>query len=431
MTNDDMEEGSPRGGCGMGTGAHSLTSGWAALEGGARGGLEDQRVGLADSGGQGEGGETARLPPARGRGTSLAPTNRFERLSLHVLPSHAQEIWAELPQGRRIKTLVYADATKGVINPVDSPDLSFSWTINPYRGCEHGCIYCYARPGHEYLAMSSGLDFETKIVAKHDAAALLRQELLRPGWKGERIVLSGVTDPYQPVERELRITRGILEVCCEFRQPVSIITKSGLVLRDLDLLEQLHRWGAVTCAVSLTSLDSRLAAKMEPRAASPGTRLQVIRTLSSMGIPVTVMTAPIIPRINDHELPALLAAAAEAGAKRAGYVLLRLPHQIKALFLDWLAVHFPERASHVEALIRDTREGMLYNSDFVTRVRGTGPVAKHVADTFRVFARRHGFERGPLVRMPTSFLRPAGEEKSPVRGRKRGGNDGPGLFDPA
>jgi len=355
-------------------------------------------------------GKPPHLPPARGRGTSLDPTNRFESISLEVLAEHAQEIWEETPDGRRCKTFVYADSSKSVINPVNSPDLHFSWTINPYRGCEHGCIYCYARPGHEYLAMSSGLDFETRIFAKHDAPRLLEIELMRKSWKGEAIMLSGVTDPYQPVERSLQITRRILEVCVRFRQPISIITKSKLILRDLDLLLALHQHGAVSCAVSLTTLDPQFASKMEPRAASPQSRLEVIRTLASHGIPVTVMTAPIIPRINDAELPALLKAAAEAGATRAGYVLLRLPYQIKEMFIEWLRRHFPQRAAHVEGLIRDTREGMLYKGEFFERAKGTGAVAKHIEDTFQLFSRRYGLDKPRTVRPQTPFRRLEGSQ---------------------
>lgn len=350
----------------------------------------------------------------RGRGTSLVPTNRFETIRLTQLAEHVCEVMAEHENGRQVKTLVYADSTRTLINPVDSPDLSFSWTVNPYRGCEHGCIYCYARPGHEYLSLSSGLDFETKIFAKYDAPRLLRRELMRSSWKGDGIVLSGVTDPYQPIERNLNITRELLKVCIEFRQPVSIITKNRLILRDIDLLSSLHKHRAIRCAVSLTSLDATLASRMEPRASSPAARLEIIRELSKLGIPVTVMTAPIIPGINDGEIPTLLRAAAEAGATRAGYVLLRLPYQIKELFITWLHEHFPLRAAKVEALLRDTREGMLYQGEFFQRGRGTGPISKHIHDTFSLFARRFGLISPRMVAMnptPSSpFRRPPGPQ---------------------
>jgi DNA repair photolyase len=344
--------------------------------------------------------------PARGRGAQLNPGNRFENVRLHVLGEHLDEVRVEHPEGCRVATTVTPDVTRTVINPVDSPDLGFEWTINPYRGCEHGCIYCYARPGHEYLGMSSGLDFETRILAKHDAPELLRKELMRPSWTGEPIMISGVTDPYQPVERELEITRRCLEVCAEFRQPVSMITKNPLITRDLDLFRRLHEFGAVRVAVSITTLDNELASKMEPRAGSPGARLRAVREIAAAGIPVAVMMAPIIPCINDREIPAVLEAAKEAGASSAGYVLLRLPHQIKALFLDWLQRHFPDRAAHVESLVRSAHGGDLYDSAWFERQRGSGAYAEQIARTFRLFKRRHGLDvpRGELS--SAGFRRP-------------------------
>jgi DNA repair photolyase len=293
---------------------------------------------------------------------------------------------------------VYEDSSRSVVNKVNSPDLSMmKWTLNPYRGCEHGCIYCYARPSHELLGFSCGLDFETKIVAKRDAARLLREKLRSPSWKGESIAFSGVTDPYQPIEAKLGITRQCLEVLAEFGQPVSVITKNRLILRDLDLLKRLHERGAVSCAVSITTLDNELAAKMEPRASAPGARLEAIRKISAEGIPVCVMMAPIIPGLTDREIPAVLGAAAEAGATSAGYVLLRLPHQIKDLFLEWLRRHFPDRASHVEALIRESREGALYDAEYFTRQRGKGAHAEQIEKMFDLFKRKYGME-GPVMR---------------------------------
>ncbi len=344
--------------------------------------------------------------PVRGRGAGLNPGNRFEGVRLHVLGEHLDAVHAELPDGSQTATRVYADRTRTVINPVDSPDLNFKWTVNPYRGCEHGCIYCYARPSHEYLALSSGLDFETRIIAKHEAPALLRAELMKTSWKGERIAMSGITDPYQPVERELRITRRCLEVFAEFRQSVAIITKSRLVLRDLDLLERLHEHRAVSVGVSITTLDPTLARIMEPRAAAPAARLDTIRELAARGIPVIVMVAPIIPRINDHEIPSILRAAGGAGAGGAGYVLLRLPHQIKALFIEWLGRHFPDRAAHVEALIRGARGGDLYRADFFTRQRGTGDYAAQIGRTFRLFSRRYGLDAARPPSNTGAFRRP-------------------------
>ncbi|MFN7020974.1 MAG: PA0069 family radical SAM protein [Phycisphaerales bacterium] len=328
--------------------------------------------------------------PARGRGAQLNPGNRFEDVRLHVLGEHLDEVRLEHPAGRQVPTRVYADKSRSLINRVDSPDLPFNWTINPYRGCEHGCIYCYARPGHEYLGMSCGLDFETRIMAKLDAPEILRDELSKPSWQGEPIAVSGVTDCYQPIEAELRITRRILEVCVEFAQPVSLVTKNRLITRDLDLLKQLNAVDAVSTAVSITTLDNRLASAMEPRASSPRERLGAIRQLADEGIPVCVMVAPIIPGLNESEAPAILKAAAEAGAVGAGYVMLRLPHQIKALFLDWLAREFPDRAGKVESQLRGMRHGDLYASEFFERQRGVGARAEQLASMFRLFERRFG-----------------------------------------
>ena len=317
--------------------------------------------------------------PVRGRGAGLNPGNRFEDIRLHVLGDHLDDIAAENPDGTQVLTRVYDDKSRSIITKVDSPDLPMmKWTLNPYRGCEHGCIYCYARPYHEYLGFSSGLDFETKIVAKRDAPALLRKFLASPRWQGESIAFSGVTDPYQPIESKLLITRRCLEVFVEFGQPVSVITKNRLILRDLDLLSKLNACGLVSCAISLTTLDNALASRLEPRASAPQARLEAIRALSAAGIPVTVMMAPIIPALNDREIPAVLKAASEAGARSAGYVLLKLPHQIKALFLDWLARHYPDRAAHVESLLRSARDGALNNSEFFTRQRGTGAHAEQI-----------------------------------------------------
>lgn len=344
--------------------------------------------------------------PVRGRGAGLNPGNRFEDVRLHVLGDHLDAQAAEAPDGRQIPTTILDDDTKSIINPVDSPDLNFSWTINPYRGCEHGCIYCYARPGHEYLGMSSGLDFETKILAKRRAPELLRKALARPLWTGEPVMMSGVTDPYQPVERDLKITRGCLEVLAECRQAVCLITKNRLILRDLDVLSRLREHRAVHAAVSITSLDPVQASKMEPRASSPRDRLETIRQLTSAGIPVTVMTAPIIPGLNDHEVPAILEAAREAGATMAGYVLLRLPYQIKDLFLDWLKRNFPLRAQHVESLIRQTHGGELYDASYFTRQRGEGPIAAQIRQNFTVFKRRFHLDRSGESLNTKAFRRP-------------------------
>ena len=351
--------------------------------------------------------------PVRGRGAQLNPGNRFESVRLHVLGEHLDAEFHEREsehgqgsgqRGLQLKTTPLDDDTRTIINPVDSPDISFKWTVNPYRGCEHGCIYCYARPGHEYLGLSSGLDFETKIFAKPRAPELLRKALRHPKWTGEAIVVSGVTDPYQPIERDREITRECLKVMAEFRQPVGLITKNKLITRDLDILREMSSWQGVHAAVSLTSLDNDLAHKMEPRASSPKARLEAIEQLASAGIPVRVMTAPILPGLNDREVPALLKAAADAGARGAGYVMLRLPYQIKDLFLDWLKREFPQRAAHVESLVRQMHSGELYSSAWFSRQRGSGPFAQQVGQTFKVFAKRYKLD-GDFPKLNTSAFR--------------------------
>lgn len=349
----------------------------------------------------------------RGRGAGLNPGSRFEDIRLHVLGEFLDEQAAEHPEGVRVPTRVYEDDSRTILNRVESPDIGFNWTINPYRGCEHGCIYCYARPGHEYFGLSCGLDFETKVFAKTRAPAMLRAELASPAWSPQTIVMSGVTDPYQPVERRLRITRGVLEVLAACRHPVAIITKNAMVLRDLDLLTELNRHGAVRVAVSVTTLDNALASKMEPRASAPRERLAAIRALADAGIPVMAMTAPMIPAINDRELPALLRAVADAGAAGAGYTLMRLPWQLKALFLEWVQRHFPDRAGHVESLIRSARGGRLYDATPGLRHRGTGAYAEQIGTTFRVYAKRFGLDRPHTPLNTRAFVRPPPPEPGP------------------
>ncbi|MFO0856454.1 MAG: PA0069 family radical SAM protein [Phycisphaerales bacterium] len=349
--------------------------------------------------------DAALLGLLKGRGAGINPANRFESTSLVAegewLESVRCEQLAAQPTEairRGIDTHIFDDDSKSVLNKVESPDLPFSVTLNPYRGCEHGCIYCYARPGHEYLGLSSGLDFETKIFAKRDVATLLRKELSKPSWiqkdeNGEPVVqpimMAGVTDVYQPIEAELGLTRQCLQVMLDTRQPVTMITKSKLILRDIDILKELAAKNLVRVAISVTTLDNQLASIMEPRAAAPRGRIDVIRTLASAGVPVMVMTAPIIPGLNDSEIPSLLREASRAGAIGAGYVLLRLPFQIKAIFIEWLQRHFPQRAAKIEALIRDTREGELYQSKFFERGRGTGALADQIRVTFEVFRKKY------------------------------------------
>ena len=354
----------------------------------------------------------------RGRGAADNPPNRFERLSLTVVDSGGAAAVDVLPEeladGRRVDTAVYEDHSRTVINRVDSPDLPFRWTINPYRGCEHGCIYCYARPTHETLGLGSGLDFESKIVAKFDAARLLRKELVRPKWAAEPIVLSGVTDPYQPLENRLLITRKLIEICAEARQPISIVTKSRLILRDLDLLTELARHNAVRVAVSVTTLDPDLAARMEPRASAPRDRLWTVQRLASAGIAVSVMAAPVIPAITDRELPRILKAAADAGARAANYILLHLPHANKQLFADWLRRHYPQRGEHVMTLLRQAGGGELYDARFGVRQRGRGPYADQLHQMFETYRRRLGLDEDLPAMSADHFRRPDASEQLPL-----------------
>jgi DNA repair photolyase len=330
-------------------------------------------------------------PPAiRGRGAAENPANRFEPIHLE---RDADWDPAEDPAPR---TEFLRDATKSIINYNDSPDIGFEASLNPYRGCEHGCIYCYARPFHEYLGFSAGLDFETRIMVKENAPELLRAELASKKWKPQVIAMSGVTDCYQPVERRLKLTRRCLEVLAEFRNPVGIVTKNHLVTRDIDVLQQLAEHQAVAVFISVTTLDASLTPKLEPRAALPTHRLAAIRALGRAGVPVGVMVAPVIPGLTDHEIPNIVEAAGEAGAKFGGYVMLRLPHGIGPLFEDWLARHFPDRKEKVLAGVRAVRGGKLNDPQFGSRMRGAGAFADQAEALFAVACRRAGFaEQGP------------------------------------
>ena len=304
------------------------------------------------------------------------------------------------------------ETAKTIISRNTSPDISFDQSINPYRGCEHGCIYCYARPNHAYVGLSPGLDFETRLFAKTNAAELLEKELSAPNYQPRTIVLGGVTDIYQPIEREHKITRALLEVLQRHNHPVGMVTKSQLVLRDLDILAPMAAQGLVRVAISLTSLDKTLARKMEPRAAAPYRRIEVIRDLTRAGVPVVAMTAPMIPALNDHELEALLDAAASAGAREAGYVVLRLPLEIAGLFEDWLKAHYPDRAAHVMSVMRQMRGGKNYDSRWHVRGRGTGPFAALIAARFKRACIRLGLNRMRFPLDASQFRRPpkAGEQ---------------------
>ncbi len=336
----------------------------------------------------------------RGRGAADNPKNRFE--SLVVVPDPA----AREEDDPGPATQFLRDASRSVIARNDSPDVPFDASINPYRGCEHGCIYCYARPTHEYLGFSAGLDFETKILVKVDAARLLRRELSSPRWEPRLLALSGVTDPYQPAERRLRITRGCLEVLAEFRNPVSIVTKNHLVTRDIDLLCALAADQAATVNVSVTSLDNRLQRIMEPRTSVPAKRLAAIEALSKAGVPVRVLVAPVIPGLTDHEMPAILKAAAEAGARSAGYVMLRLPHGVKELFSDWLERHFPERRSKVLGRVRELHGGRLNDPEFGSRMRGEGEIAEQIGALFAAAKRKAGIPDDIPPLSTAAFRRP-------------------------
>jgi DNA repair photolyase len=296
-----------------------------------------------------------------------------------------------------------------VISRNDSPDIPFTQSINPYRGCEHGCVYCYARPSHAYVELSPGIDFETRLFYKADAARLLRAELARPAYRPQPIMLGANTDPYQPVEKRLRVTRDILEVLWQARHPVTIVTKGALVLRDLDLLQDLARLNLVRVTVSLTTLDPELKRTLEPRAASPQARLRVIGALARAGVPVGVLTAPLIPAVNDAELESLLEAAAAAGATRAGYVLLRLPHEVKDLFRAWLEQHLPLRAAHVMSLVQQARGGRDNDPRFGHRMRGAGPWAAMLRARFELARKRLGLDgaREPDLNL-SLFCRPQG-----------------------
>jgi DNA repair photolyase len=298
------------------------------------------------------------------------------------------------------------DGTRSIINTNDSPDVGFDASINPYRGCEHGCVYCFARPNHEYLGFSAGLDFETKILVKENAPQLLRRELESTRWEPQVIAISGVTDPYQPIERRLQLTRRCLEVLVEFRNPVVIITKNELVVRDIDLLRQLTVWNAILVFVSVTTLDSELARELEPRASQPGRRLAAIETLAGEGIPVGTLVAPVIPGLTDHEMPGILSEAAKAGAVAAGYVPLRLPFGVAPLFEEWLTLHRPLQKEKILNRVRDIRGGRLNDPNFRSRMHGEGAYADHLSELFEISCRKAGLNSKRPVLTANAFRRP-------------------------
>jgi DNA repair photolyase len=341
------------------------------------------------------------LHPIRGRGASYNPPNRFEPLHYEPDPE-----WVDPDEPDPWKTTQYfRDSARSVLTRNSSPDVMFDVGLNPYRGCSHGCAYCFARPNHEYLGLSAGLDFESKIFVKLDAPQLLRAELSSTRWKPEPVIMSGVTDPYQPAERRYRITRGCLEVMAEFRNPVAIITKNNLVTRDVDLLAELASHDAALVNLSITSLNQKLQRVMEPRTSTPAKRLAAVETLARAGVPVNVMVAPVVPGLTDHEVPAILAAAASAGARSAGYIPLRLPGAVADIFQRWLADHFPERKERVLNRIREMRGGKLNDPRFGSRMQGSGEYWEQVGAMFDTISRREGLNQERFTLSTAAFVR--------------------------
>ncbi len=340
------------------------------------------------------------LKKFNGRGTDKNPANRFDKIAYVREPQDSYE------DEKCPETEFFKDTSQSLIAYNESPDTPGDASINIYRGCEHGCIYCYARPTHEYLSLSAGLDFETKIFIKEDAPKLLRKELSKKNWKPQVLLLSGNTDPYQLVEKELKLTRSCLEVLRDFRNPVSVITKNSLVTRDLDLLKQLNEFNAVSVFISITTLDNKLATLMEPRTSKPHIRLETVKKLSEAGIPTGVNIAPIIPGMTDSEIPEILKLSAEAGAKYAGYVMLRLPHGVKDLFLNWLEEYFSDRKQKVINRLKELFGEKLYNSEFNIRGRGEGPFAEQVRNMFKISCRKYGLNK-ESIELSTSHFRNA------------------------
>lgn len=347
--------------------------------------------------------------PRKGRGAPDNREGRYEKRTVEL----EDDGWApdEPEDDRRVATTVTDEHARSLIQTNDSPDNGPGATINPYRGCEHGCIYCYARPSHSYLGLSPGLDFETRLFAKANAADTLRKELSKPGYRPQPIMLGANTDAYQPVERKRGVTRGILEVLAETRHPVYIITKNALVERDLDLIVPMARDGLAGVTLSVTTLDADIARRMEPRASAPARRIEAIRRLTAAGVPTGVNTAPVVPFLTDSELETILETAAAAGAIRAGYVLLRLPWELKGLFREWLDTHFPLKAKHVMSRMRQMRDGHDYDSRFGTRMRGEGPYAELLAQRFRKACQRLGLNRARRALDCSKFRPPAGPQR--------------------
>jgi DNA repair photolyase len=352
----------------------------------------------------------------KGRGALINPTGRFEAHTLevdeYVQNRPKEEIMGD-EENPSPRTQFISETAKSILSKNDSPDISFNYGINPYRGCEHGCIYCYARPNHEYLGLSAGLDFETKIYYKENAPELLRKELLSRSWKPQSINISGVTDCYQPVEKRFELTRRCLQVLIEFRNPFTIITKNRLVTRDVDVLKEAAERNLVQVMISVTSLDPDLISILEPRTSRPSARLEAIRTLADAGVPVGVMVAPVIPGLTDHEMPAILKAASEAGAKHAGYTIARLPYGVKDLFTSWVETHYPDRKDKIIHRIGEIRgftrdqaqEGKLYKAEFGERMKGVGLFAEQMKTIFDLYTRKYGFNEKRLKLETSNFRR--------------------------
>ena len=339
-----------------------------------------------------------------GRGTAVNPPNRFEPLILTPDPDFLALDPEERPHPR---TQFFVDASASLLTENDSPDIPFTIGLNPYRGCEHGCAYCFARPYHEYLGWSSGLDFETKIMVKTRAPALLHEELSSPRWRPQSIAMSGVTDCYQPIEKKLKITRGCFEVMRDFRNPATVITKNHLVTRDIDIFREMAAFDCISINISITTLDPKLARTMEPRASQPHMRLKVVEAMAKANIPVGIMIGPVLPGLTEHEIPNILKSAADAGAQRAHYTMLRLPYGVKDLFQSWLEEHYPDRAEKVLNRIREVRGGNLNDSRFGSRMRGEGFYADQIDQMIKTYKKRYGLDKGSRPLTTKHFRRDA------------------------
>ncbi|TWG63097.1 PA0069 family radical SAM protein [Aminobacter sp. J44] len=340
----------------------------------------------------------------RGRAAGVNPTGRYEALTRHVF----DDGWNTLEELPPFKTTVQVERPRTIITRNDSPDISFDRSINPYRGCEHGCVYCFARPTHAYMGLSAGLHFESKLFAKPDAARLLERELSKPGYEPKTIAIGTNTDPYQPIERQWRIMREVLEVLEAHNHPVGIVTKSALVTRDIDILSRMAEKGLAKVALSITSLDRKLARVMEPRASTPPKRLEAVRALREAGIPTSVMIGPVIPALNDQEIERILESAHQAGAREAGYIILRLPLEVAPVFKDWLLRNYPDRYRHVMSLVRSMRDGKDYDAEWGKRMKGSGPYAWQIGRRFEIAAKRLGLNAERLRLRTDLFKAPGG-----------------------